>query len=416
MVGWVTGQLNSKKLKVVLIETTGTAKFNLQCEQLRAMRISCAARPNFTSRNDHLTCLSVRGMGDVADYLPELLRQCPNLSSISSDFVGLLKLTLTAINSGHLRLPHLKEVKFERPQYFKELDEKLVELLAAHERRIRPEKLQIVFNDERISLQELAPIVRLHKKFHNSRYENEELFVFKNDRLDHLYFKFLLMNSPQPDWLFSGIKAMPFERIALPIDEALVMRLKNLEIINLKNTGDQLDERLFKTMLTNWSELLSLNIARPVESIGQDRLELMHQSGCWPNLHVLALCERPDDFGFVPKFKNLKALCFCFNLKRNELVFFFRTCGCLEILSFSNSSTGFKTDLVTRRFARYDEDWAGKYQLWHGLKYWGLDSDFRRKFDSLEQLVDFYYERDLFNRKEITSIVKKFKNLFRSRD
>lgn len=414
-VGGALGTLKLKNLKVFSITITGTMPFKMNCEQLKILRVSGLARPNFLCPNNQLTHLSLKlhTLGDMPRYFPTLLRQCQNITSLSSEFVSLLKQTLALVNAGYLKMPNLKVIQFERPQYFKEMNEEMIELLAAQERRIKPEKLQIVFNGVRLTLPQFIPIARLHKNFHNPHYENEEFFVFENDRLNHLYFRFLKANDPLAslDWLFGAIKAMPFELLSTRLDENLVSKLRNLEIINLNFSGRRISKPLFKRMLRTWTELLSLNIARPLDSIGQAGLDMMPDF--WQNLNVLALCERPEDFGFVLRFKNLKGLCFCFNLERDELVFFLNNCCSLEILSFANPSTGFKTDLVTKLFGRYEHITQERYQLWHGTKYWGLDSDFRRKFSTLDQLVNFYYERDFFNQREINSIVKKIKNLFK---
>ena len=134
----------------------------------------------------------------------------------------------------------------------------------------------------------------------------------------------------------------------------------------------------------------------------------------WSNLSWLVLGGRPDQINFLTKLNNLKSLGLCFNLRKEETMHLFRACWSIEVLHFFNHSTDFHTYLMNSRYKRYEKsaDDQRKYQLWFGQDLQEPSSYYEHKFDSLQQLVDHYYDGDFFNRKSSVD-VSIFRTKFR---
>lgn len=274
-VGRVHGKLRLPKLAIFLAETRRVSQFDLQCDQLKALRISWGSRPNFPNDPPHLTHLSI-GLLVASDnllaYLVRLLRGCPKLTGIGSENLASLKFVLSGANAGKFSLPLLRLLNIEWPQYLKNLDEELIGLLIKHEERIKPERLRIFFNGEPFDCQQLAPIIRLHERFKPDHY-NEEQVNLEKEKLGRLYFSFLNENPAlsELDFLYSAIKKMSFEpNDRFELNEALVRKLANLEGLWITQAVPRMSEALFKRMLSTWTKLRFLYLEHPNELIGQE--------------------------------------------------------------------------------------------------------------------------------------------------
>lgn len=273
-VGKVNGQLKLPRLGIFLAETRRLSEFDLRCDQLRALRISWGARPNFTCNANRLTRLSIGllvASGDILGYLVRLLKGCPKLTTVGSENLATLKFALSEVNAGKFSLPLLRALHIEWPQYLQNLDGEFINLLAGQEERVKPDHLRIVFNGQPLGLQQLTPIVRLHENFtpdsHNERVDLER------KKLGNLYFDFLSENPALAslDFLFSGIKKMSFEQNGrIELDEALVERLRNLEGFWTYQKSPRIGEELFTRMLRTWTKLRFLYLEHPSELIGQE--------------------------------------------------------------------------------------------------------------------------------------------------
>ena len=136
-------------------------------------------------------------------------------------------------------------------------------------------------------------------------------------------------------------------------------------------------------------------------------------ASCWSNLNSLILGGKPGDVRFVTMFSNLKSFGLCFNLSRDETMCVLRDCRSIELLRFFNHSTDFHTYLMTSRYKRYEKSTGtrARFQLWHGQHSQEPSNYYEHKFDSLEQLVNYYYDLDFFSRKRFSDFRTKLKHL-----
>lgn len=412
-VGRVVGQLQLKQLKICSIETRRLSQFDLDCPALEAMHISFGARPNFINRPHPLDCLSIGLLfwPGTFEYLHNLFKQqCPNLSTIGFEFFGFLETLLGEVNAGSIKLPRWRVIKFNYHK-LQMLTDELGDSLVQYEKNIKPDNLRIIFNDEPITLSQFISIIQPH-----------QAHAMPQDLLATGYLNFLKeQNLIDLSWLLRGISKLVLGDIE--IDEDLVMKLRHLKVLVISSGRFPIDETLFRQMLSTWTELEVFRIYRPNPKatwpIGQHQLEEMPIY--WPNMLCLSFGERPQDLKFVAKFKNLRKLTFRVNLPREDTMFLMQALPSLYHIGFHNQRTDFSTCLNTKKRAKY---WKSlkmfpkymptarqKYLINH---YHEKDSvSYLRAFKSLDEMVDHYYDRDLFNQRNASSF-KPIRNLFKS--
>lgn len=379
------------------------------------MCISFGARPNFIVHPHDLNCLSTKlllGAG-THDYLRKLFGQCSRLFTIGFECPHFLEFTLTEVNAGRISLPLWRVIKFELPnaRHLQALCDDFVDCLVQYEKSIEPESLQIIFNEELISSELLLSIVQLHRSF-----------IMSRDRLSNVYLDFLKKNEILADhsFLFSGISELLVSKDDIEPDEDLVKKLKHLRILVIYSGSSRIGEALFRG-ITIWTKLERFGIDNFSEQVGQHQLDQM--PGYWPNLKGLMLGKKPEDLKFVTEFKNLRTLSIRFNLPREETLFLMRTCPSLYHMAFHNKSTDLFNFLYTRNAYKHAKFFKKIFIYFHTLSISyklvqyrlvdGRECDHNfRLFNSLDQLLDHYYDKDIFNKQEISSS-KVIKDLFK---
>ena len=381
--GKVFGELRLKNLRILSIETHRLSEFDLDCPALEAMCIAFGARPNFIKHPHPLDCLSVKRplFEGPREYLHKLYGQCPNLSTIGFDYVAFIAITLLEVNGGHVNLPLWRVVKFEGSwKYFQNLREELMDFFVEYEKNIEPERLQIIYNDEHITLKQLASIVEFHKKFFAARDPSRNAYLNSLER------------NKAFNCLYSDQDCLDLhEKIQLD----LAMKRKHLEELCILSESPRIDEKLFGWMLTTWSKLNRLWIHHPHGTIGQHQLEQM--PGHWPNLCSLRFNEKPEDIKFVAEFKNLKELIIMFNLPKEETQHLMRNCPSLYFICFENTLTVLETFLMARIH------WLHETPRIQQQPTSGEETSARLiTFDCIERAIDHLYDHDLFNASRIS--------------
>ena len=374
------------------------------------MCISFGARPNFIDHSHPLDCLSTKLLlsSGTFNYLHKLYGQCPRLSTISFDYPKFIRFTLTEVNGGRICLPLLRVIKFERPQFLQDLGDDLADCLLDYEKMIEPENLQIIFNDELISSEQLVSIIQIHQSF-----------MMPRDRLSNDYLNFLRKNEilTDLDWLFSGISELVVDD-GIELDEDLVLKLKRLQMLSIYSGAPRIDETLFQLMLTTWNKLERLWIDDPREQVGQHLLDQL--PSYWPNLRWLVLSSSPQDLKFVAKFKNLRVLTFRSNLPKADTMFLMKSCPSLYHIDFYNETTYFHTFLSgemsskyrksIRLFSKYMHTIRKKYIINHNHA--EFQDFYISAFNTPEKMINHYYDSDLFNKRKISSF-KAYKDMFK---
>ena len=353
------------------------------------MCISYGARPNFIDHPHPLDCLSIRRIisEDILIYLPILFAQCPNLSIIGVVAVTILESVLKGVNNGLISLPYWRIIKFEPFPYF--LGNELADCLIQFKESIKPKDLQVFFEDQLIAFERFLSIIHLHGKFAVKPDEERTVWayldLYKEDK-----------NLAGLSCLFWVVRELVIENESHVPDDDLVPEMKNMQ--NLQNLyiepeSPPIDERLFRMMLTTWTRLQFVHIANPVGQVGQRLLEQMPDY--WPNMKKLTFGNIPEDLKFVAKFKNLMSLCLAFSLAREETMFFMQTCPSLHHIQFRNDEIKFYTFLRVKtfgeRYCNVKEILRNRYSIDHRRPKQNSWSCYVREFDSLDQLVDHYY-------------------------
>ena len=220
---------------------------------------------------------------------------------------------------------------------FKEKSNQIVDSLAQYEENMAPERLQIILNDQPVTLEQFGSIIQAHEKFARTQ-------IWKCNA----YLRFLTENQTLTDLgcLFLGISVLFVSENGIEPDEELVMKLENLtKFVFPHGLSSPIREPLFRTMLTTWTKLAAFWVENPGEQIDQHLLNQM--PGYWPNLRSLALVEEPEDLAFVTEMKNLRELSFKTNLAREKTMFLLQSCPSLYFLIFHNESIGSPTFLHT---------------------------------------------------------------------
>ena len=369
------------------------------------MRISLGARPNFINPSNHIDCLST-GLflfEGTFDYIRKLFDKCPNLITIGFQYPGFLKFTLFEINAGSIQLPLLRVIKLEESQYLRSFAQILQELVQ-YEKSIEPERLQFVYNDHPISLEQFASIVQVGKKFRNLSDKPNNSLTF--------YLKFLKENSYMTalSCLCWGTGRLLKKKDGIELDVDLVMKLKNLQMFALSPGSPRIGEAVFRTMLTTWTKLNRLYISEPSEQVGQHLLNQMPDH--WPNLGGVRFDQKPDDLKFLVEFTNLKGLVFKFILPKEETMFLIRSCPSLYSIIFRDESAGFNTAFNTKKrwkyyepqriylfyFTHYHPIRINKYVLFHYPVGTVGSKCYTCTFDYLSDLLSHYYKNDISRR------------------
>ena len=377
------------------------------------MCISLGARPNFIVQPHELDCLSTKVLlgDDPFDYLEKLYEQCPRLTTVGFQCPNLLNYTLTEVNAGRLRLPQWRVIKLEQvdDQDLHSLGDDLIDNLLQYEKSVQPDSLQIIFNEKSISSELLFSIFQLYPKF-----------TTRPNRLLKVYHACISDDETDPSFLISSISELHLSSRYIEPDEDLVMKLRNLQVLVIYSESPRIDEAIFESMLTAFSKLEKLQIDRPSEQVGQHQLDRMPEY--WPNLSSLVFTEKPESLKFVAELKNLRALSVEFNLQREEMMFLLQSCPSLYHIAIHNISTDFFNILYTKAaykhskfftmFSRYFNSVLNSYKL---VRYRRLDGRTYdrsfRLFNNLEQLADHYYDKNIFDRQDISSS-KVIKDLF----
>lgn len=397
-VGYIFGQLQMKNLKILSVETRRLSEFDLDCDQLKAMCISFGARPNIVGLPHKLNCLSTKLLlfEDTFEYLRKLLGQCASLSTIGFEYPTFLKFTLKELNARRISLPLLTVIKLERPQFLQDLKDDLVGCLIQYQSQIEPERLQFILNDESISLEQLNMIVQIHQKF-----------SLPGDHLSTPYLKFLRENETLTELscLLSSISKLVLTKDGIEPDQDLVAKLKHLQVFSILPGSPPIDEMLFRKMLTTWTGLERLFIYNLGGQVSQRLLDQM--PAYWPNLNRLVLDKKPENLKFVKELKNLRSLDFGFNFSKEEIMCLVQACPFLYYVCFYNETTNFENVLKLKmrwKYAKYQKVFSkryysaiNRYTIEHYRSPYCSRSSYTCEFESLEQMIDHYFDKDLYN-------------------
>ena len=381
------------------------------------MCISYGARPNFTNHLNSLDYLSTKHLlsEGTFDYLVKLFGSCRNLSTIGFQYIGFLEFLLDEVNAGHINLPRWRIIRFERPQYLQGLCDRLADSLVEYEKKIKPERLRIIYNNEELlSSQELLLIIEIHKefsKFKNLLYNDYLLFLKHNEPLVYISCLYSSIAGLTINHAYSTLEEDAF-------NEGVVKKLKHIPKFVIKSGPFRINETLFQRMLTTWTKLESFRVDKPSEQIGQHLLDQI--PGYWPNLTSLIIGEKPEDIKFLTRFKNLRLLQLKFSLPKEETVLLIRNSSSLYHLNFLNPSTNFRTSLSAEGSKRCKQKryfkilrTSDRYKLKHyRVKDRQVVESRSRLFSSLEKMLDYYIDYDFFNQRNVSEFTK-IKMLFK---
>ena len=373
------------------------------------MCISYGARPNFIDHPHSLDYLSTRWiLSDVTPRLPrhflhKLFEQCPKLSAISAENPACLLFILEEVNGGRISLPFWRIIQFEHPRCFHSLlTGEWADCLVERAKSLEPDNLRIIIDDEPITLEQFLSIAQNHKEIgmigmtlNRPGFTHPKLFLKENRAL------------VERSRLFSFVHLLMLSEEHIEVDENLVVKMKHMQelyILSILEGGfPQIDETLFRKMLTTWTKLQVLSIADPVGQVGQCLLEQM--PNYWPNMKKLTFGDIPEDFKFVTEFKNLMYLGVYFDLPKEETMFLMQACPSLHHIHFQNDETKFDTFLRVKTFGEQycniKEILRKRYSIDHQRQNEMFWDRYIREFDSLEQLVDLFHDFNLFNQERL---------------
>ena len=413
--GKITGKLTSKSLRIASFGTSHASPFELDCPQLKALRIVDFAEPTLTG-----DCLEYLSFTDTY-YVsvenpfspPRFLRSfssLDHLTAASFKEIKTLNHFLTDIIGQELSVPCLRRVELEVCVDFADFDlllEKLVDL-----NKMRDKEIDLFLNGEMVKPD------KEDRKTKGLRYFFERIEI--QDRPEHLnfwvfeYFKpnFAMLETlytePLSHCLFPSFTIISID-YTLESESDLIPMIPMLNNVYFLKIVDKLrlSDALYEEVTKAFRKVQYLRIQYAY--MRQDQLDRLPDR--FLNLYSFEyLCdpeEMPYSLYFVTRFKNLKVLRFRVNLRRELLTFFFSNCPCLFRVDFDTIRAGQFTKVCIFNepsrimickppFKRFR--WSYECCFLDDAFCPGPVSGKKvLEFDTLDASLDFYYSHRLFD-------------------
>ena len=416
----ITGKLTSKSLRVASFGTSNESPFELDCPQLRALRIVNFAEPTLTG--DNLEYLSIVDTFYITDENPfnppHFLRSfssLDHLTAASFKEIKTLNIFLDLIIGQEVSVPSLRRVELDCCVDFADFGLLLDKLNDLNKRR---DRVDLFLNGQMVKTDKEDPKTdRILKFIHSaetcrtaSHINYRFIFLFKPvfSMLEYFH-RWSRDGDPFIDYWSSGFTVISIDH-CLKSDSAyffLIPRLKNvyfLKIVNKLGVSDALYEAVTKAFRK--VEYLRIQNAY----MRQDQLDRLPDR--FLNLYSFEYLTDPEDMPyslqFVTRFKNLKVLRFRVNLRRELLTFLFANCPSLFRVDFDTIlNNQFIKVCIFKEPSRIIICKPGRL----GGLLWNYDNCCNEdrfcpgpvseqkelEFDTLESCLDFYYSHRLFD-------------------
>ena len=410
----ITGKLTSKSLRVASFHTSDKSPFELDCPQLKALRIVNFAEPNLTG--DNLEYLSIVDTfyitGENPFNPPHFLRSyssLDHLTAASFKEIKTLNIFLDLIIGQEVSVPSLKRVELDCCVDFADFDLLLDKLENLNKRRDRVDLFlngEMVKTDKEDRKTELLGYFFVHIEVHD-RPEHVNCKVFEYFKPNFTMLK-TLYTEPLVYCLFPNFTVISID-LELESDSymiPLIPMLKNvyfLKIVNKLGVSDALYEAVTKAFRK--VEYLRIQDAY----MRQDQLDRLPDR--FLNVYSFEYLCDPEDMPyslqFVTRFKNLRILRFRVNLRRELLTFLFANCPSLFRVDFDTILNGqfikvciFKEPSEILIFKQTRKKFKWNYVncfVEDNFCPGSASGNKEIKFDTLESCIDFYYSHRLFD-------------------
>lgn len=388
------GELNLRNLEIFFFSSFENPVFKLNCPRLKALGLACVTGPKLltpeTSNSIRHFTLRMRfnGTSELLSFYAKL----KNLSSIALLDDQDLNTFLLAVLERRLCLPSLKEIHLKKMTRFSDL---MFSNLAKLKSRYETRHIEVLINGKATASDELTEIFNLLKSIPGKPavfYDSQQLLAFgapAGNLLRHF------IENPTLHCLLPGVfKLRLLSNEDVISGRQLIENFRNLRRLEI-GKGIELDANFFECILKTCrkTSVFQLECAR----LKQRQLNQM------PNyLRKLAELQFVDDilpehldFGFVAKFKNLRALEIGFNIEKETMSFLF------ENLKYE--------PIFCLRLCGKQRIWifGGRFEIILGNKSvfnYRNNSNVKIQFDSIEDAIEHYYRNDLFNTPWVDSI------------
>ena len=416
----IAGKLASKSLRVASFGTSDTSPFELDCPQLRALRIVNFAEPNLTG--DSLEYLSISDFYhmsiDNPFNPPHFLRSfssLDHLTAASFKEIKTLNIFLDLVIGQEVSVPSLKRVELNCCVDFTDFSLLLDKLRDLNKRR---DRVDLFLNGQMVDPNKEDPKTdRILKFIHSAQtchmaspINYRFIFLFKPiHSMLEFFHRWNCNGDPFIDYWSSGFTVISIDH-CLKSDScllSLIPKLKNvyfLKIVNKLGISDALYEAVTKAFRK--VEYLRIQYAY----MRQDQLDRLPDR--FLNLYSFEYLTDPEDMPyslqFVTRFKNLKVLRFRVNLRRELLTFLFANCPSLFRVDFDTIlNNQFIKVCIFKEPSRIIICKPGRL----GGLLWNYDNCCNEdrfcpgpvseqkelEFDTLESCLDFYYSHRLFD-------------------
>lgn len=375
-IGKVKGKLNLKNLKICFIQTKLESKFELNCEQLKALAILHYAKPKLTNSTENLTYLHIDSINDSMIQIHKFT----NLSTISCGLISTFRQIIRKFNNGLLFLKELKNIRILdwASSYF-DNNQNLINELKLFEQNSHTNQIQIFLNDQNLNSNDLVEILDLIKNHDvNWKYFG---CIQKND------LEFMVENSKKLGFLNSFVRKLTLNG-QIKIQDSLIhqlkrIELKNLDFLVLQSNDERLIELFFEFWIQKWYKIRILELKISLKP-NQYNLISIH----FLNLKNLILDFKPDCFDFVVKMKNLEIL-----QLRNEAVSEIKKVDLVYL--FENSLFLSRIDLKKQlefNFQICKKSWKNYLIKKTILNENGtIKNEIVKRFSSLNSTLDYYF-------------------------
>lgn len=409
------GKLNLKNLKICrlqyefILDMLPHQQFELDCPQLNALCLDRFPKLSLTQETRrslrHLSIEFEAVSANEGAFVFGLCRESKNLSTIcftSSEDVeafvqALLQPRIPGIGLGYFdsdSLPSLKQIKLKKCGFFpNDFFENILRL----KRKKATKHIEFWLNSKVMQLDELTKMNQLirqlgSKEFYANRRgphpRQFEIRFAKGEVLQDL------VENPILDSLLPGVERAFFESEEdAALGKQLIKKLANLRAFSIREEAP-LDDDLFESLIRAGKRISFLEISSARVTQQQlDRLPSHFHGLMHINFRSKDFGLRNFDLDFLTKFQNLLSLYLTFNIAKERMLSLFQNCKYQPIL---------RLDLCGKQTLRIDRgpNANGRYEIITNL--YAVNepsrSNIRVEFDSLENVIDYYYENDLFNK------------------
>ena len=382
----IKGKLNLNDLKICSVGSLLKSRFELDCPELKALKISLRSRPKLI-KTKNLTYLWTKSIFygkelDEESYLIDLIKNCKNVTTFICDFIPTLKRFIIDENNNQLNLPSINELRLDCFEEYNSNLNLLMNSLIDLKENSTTKHIKLFINDELLQLNELIRIKNLLIEFNlgslpSPHHLKGDFFDFIIPNLILNCLILIVRNDNECQKLaFQLISKLQYENI-LP----LVSRS------NLKKDFYRLDDNLFQFIIKKFKNKYGQTYLTNFIDLNENQMGSLLNYYPFLSSFNFQMYNPNLNLNLIYKFKNITHLTLSFSIERDLLNDLFKNCLFLAVITLNGYHQ-------TIQFSKYNYNYQSKlFEIKIRNRFNNHELKMVR-FDDLNLALDYYYEID----------------------